>query len=164
MEGPSSKTTVNNSNQNPNITSQNQEFLDAVKYSEVFLELGKTQADTQSKITLLLESGANINAKDKNGQTALHYASAANNHETFNFLLKRGADFEAKDNDGKTALHFAESNGHGVIVGMISKAAASSSKAAASSSKVEAKKPSPSVSSPKGEVVASQESLEKKRG
>jgi ankyrin repeat protein len=173
---------------NIQISSLNQKFLDAVKYAKTYLELGKPQADIESKIRLLLDSGASIDTKDENGQTALHYASAANNYETVNLLLKEGADIEGKDKNGNTALllaaskghtatfmllldrgadfrtknkdgftplHLAESNGHEVIVGMISKAAASSSK-------VEAKKPSPSAKPEKTETLAGKDNAQGK--
>jgi len=64
-------------------------------------------ADTGNKevIVLLLSNGANIEAVDNKGRTALYYASGS--LKTIEFLVKHGANIKAKDNDGSTALHSA---------------------------------------------------------
>jgi ankyrin repeat protein len=61
-----------------------------------------------------LEKGANINATDKDGWTALIRAMNYNYRgveavklPTVNLLLSKGADVNAKANDGRTALIFA---------------------------------------------------------
>ncbi len=48
--------------------------------------------------------GANVNAKNKRGETALMFAG---NEDMVDFLLKEKADTRAKDKDGATALHHA---------------------------------------------------------
>ncbi|EAX88255.1 hypothetical protein TVAG_374210 [Trichomonas vaginalis G3] len=53
-----------------------------------------------------LSHGANINAKNKDGETALHVA-ARGKKETIEFLLSHGANSSLKDKDGKTALYIA---------------------------------------------------------
>ncbi|MEI0608062.1 ankyrin repeat domain-containing protein, partial [Brachyspira pulli] len=40
---------------------------------------------------LLIESGADINAKDKNGKTALDYAKEKNNSKIEQLLITKGA-------------------------------------------------------------------------
>jgi ankyrin repeat protein len=55
----------------------------------------------------LLDKGANIESKDKNGYTALILAAVFNNTEVVKLLLARGANIEAKNNDGNTALIWA---------------------------------------------------------
>ncbi|EAY17214.1 ankyrin repeat protein, putative [Trichomonas vaginalis G3] len=54
-----------------------------------------------------LSHGANINAKDKYGKTALHYAAENNSKETVELLISHGANINEKDNDGQTVLHYA---------------------------------------------------------
>ena len=57
---------------------------------------------------VLLEAGADLEARDGNGRTALHSASAAiEGREAVEFLLHAGADLEARDGSGRTALHIA---------------------------------------------------------
>lgn len=57
---------------------------------------------------ILLDSPAiNINLRDSDGQTALHYASSCGNAECLTLLLSRGADKSVLDNDGETALALA---------------------------------------------------------
>ena len=63
----------------------------------------------------LKKQGADVNAKDKKGQTPMHYAAAhaAMEHQLGNmkWLKEQGADLNAKDNEGKTPLSasYAES-------------------------------------------------------
>ena len=55
---------------------------------------------------LLLERGANIEAKDIYGFTPLHLAAFNNNQETVKLLLKKGAEINATDHRrGDTPLH-----------------------------------------------------------
>ena len=62
---------------------------------------------------LLLDNGANIEAKDNKGNTALIKASSHGNIEIAQFLLDNGADIEAKNNiNGETALIKASSSGN----------------------------------------------------
>ena len=63
-------------------------------------------------VDMLLEKGANIEAKDTNGVTPLYWASHEGHTGTAEALLAKGADIEAKDNDGFTPLHRASFQGH----------------------------------------------------
>ena len=57
-------------------------------------------------IELLIGHGADVNAKDDNGETALMWAvhGPTTNFNIIQFLLKHGADVNAKNNNGETAL------------------------------------------------------------
>lgn len=60
----------------------------------------------EAVVRQLLENGADIEAKNMYGWTALHW-TAFNGHETVvRLLLEKGADLEAKNKDEQTALHF----------------------------------------------------------
>ncbi|EAY16707.1 ankyrin repeat protein, putative [Trichomonas vaginalis G3] len=54
--------------------------------------------------------GANINVKDENGITALHYAAMNNSKETAEVLISHGANINEKNKEGQTALHYAAEN------------------------------------------------------
>jgi ankyrin repeat protein len=54
----------------------------------------------------LLEHKADIDAKDVNGKTALHWADTSGVEAVVPLLLEHKADTDAKDNDGWTALHW----------------------------------------------------------
>jgi ankyrin repeat protein len=56
-------------------------------------------------VELLLDSGAHINAKGKDGVTALHLTTYFAEAPTMQLLLDRGADINAKNNYGQTTLH-----------------------------------------------------------
>eukprot|EP01035_Chromulina_nebulosa_P069312 gene69312-biopygen15067 len=70
-------------------------------------------------VTLLLDRGADIEAKDENGWTALHDAAGNGHAATVTLLLDRGADIEAKNEDGSTTLHDAAGNGHAATVTLL---------------------------------------------
>ncbi|CAH1798926.1 unnamed protein product [Owenia fusiformis] len=59
---------------------------------------------------LLLDHGADVNAVNNNGKTALMYAGSVNDSvECANLLIAYGANIDARDNDGATALIHAKS-------------------------------------------------------
>ena len=55
----------------------------------------------------LTGAGADLNAADNKGMTALHYASRLGNLALVRFLLEKGARLEAKNRSGATPLHCA---------------------------------------------------------
>ena len=67
----------------------------------------------------LIKSGADINAKDKLGWTALIYATIENNRNAAKLLIANNADINAKDSNGNTALMWASHFGHMVIAKLL---------------------------------------------
>lgn len=55
-------------------------------------------------VDLLIESGADVNARNRDMNTALHAAAFLGHLEIFNILIESGADPQAKNFEGKTPL------------------------------------------------------------
>ena len=77
----------------------------------------------------MLKAGADVNAKDNNGTTALIKAArSSSNPSVVDILLKAGADVHIKTAKGETALKQARQNSHyadrEVIVKMLEDAGA----------------------------------------
>ena len=60
--------------------------------------------DTNRANSILKDGKAGINAKDKNGNTALMLASSYGHLEIVKLLVESGADINAKNNDGDNSL------------------------------------------------------------
>ncbi|KAH0794026.1 ankyrin repeat protein [Histomonas meleagridis] len=60
----------------------------------------------------LVEKGANVNAKNFAGYTALHWAAYTGRDETLLLLKQSGANIEARTEDGKTPLIMAAFRGN----------------------------------------------------
>ena len=77
-------------------------------------------------VRLLLEKGAEVNARHESGYTALMYAAASesNDPELIRALLASGADLNVKANDGETALKLAGRKGRTAVVRLLEKAGA----------------------------------------
>ena len=63
--------------------------------------------ENTSQVMLLLEKGADVNAKGNDGFTALMVGSLQGRTEIVKILLEKGADVNEKGNDGFTALMIA---------------------------------------------------------
>jgi quinoprotein dehydrogenase-associated probable ABC transporter substrate-binding protein len=61
---------------------------------------------------LLIQRGADVNATDKTGMTALMVAASHNNAPMVGLLLQSGADASAKNGEGQTASDIAKLNGN----------------------------------------------------
>ncbi len=57
-------------------------------------------------------SASDVNWKDQNGKTLLHYAAWKGHKESAELLIANGADVNAKDDKGGTPLHVAAWEGH----------------------------------------------------
>jgi hypothetical protein len=53
-------------------------------------------------INWLINNKININAKDENGKTALHYAAGMRRWEALELMLKKGGNINEVDNEGRT--------------------------------------------------------------
>ena len=60
----------------------------------------------------MIASGANVNVKDEEGNTALIEAARNGHDDVVRTLLAAGADTRVKNNQGKTALMLAAQGGH----------------------------------------------------
>ncbi len=65
---------------------------------------------------LLLDKGAQVEAKNINGGTPLHYAANQGHVEIVRLLCDLGANVEARDNHAYRPLHDAAYNGHIFVV------------------------------------------------
>ena len=66
----------------------------------------------KSVAELLLANKAEVNAKDDNGKTPLHWAASAGSKDVAELLLANKAEVNAKENHGRTPLHLAAAEGH----------------------------------------------------
>lgn len=76
-------------------------------------------ARNEPVINLLLDSGADIAAKDIHGSSVLDWAVMQNNYAAAKLLIERGADIHFQDPEGTTALHVAASLEDGLLVQLL---------------------------------------------
>ncbi|MCW3054131.1 MAG: transient receptor potential channel pyrexia-like, partial [Chthonomonadales bacterium] len=65
------------------------------------------EAEDFMKVRLLLEQGAEIDARNEGGYTPLHLAATHYVPDIADYLLAHGADIHSRDRSGKTALDMA---------------------------------------------------------
>jgi len=78
----------------------------------------------QECVELLVADGADVNARAKNGDTALSFAVAQCNMGCAKFLLSKGANPNTKDCDGETPLDIAVLNKRRDIIAVLKAAGA----------------------------------------
>lgn len=60
----------------------------------------------------LMDKGAPVNARDKNGMSALHFLAMKSNAKAVERLIERGAEVNALSQEGMTPLHLAAVYSH----------------------------------------------------
>ncbi len=86
-----------------------------IDYTTDFFMKSADNGDIEA-VKLFIASGIDVNIKDKDGRTALMYASGritSGQTATVNALLAKGADVNAKDKNGMTVLIGATFSGNG---------------------------------------------------
>lgn len=81
------------------------------------LMVAAMQPKGEKLIDLLINLGADLYARDKQGKTALMHAAAKGELENANQLLQLGLDPDIRDNGGKTALDYAKVGGLNAEIG-----------------------------------------------
>lgn len=78
------------------------------------------QANDAAQVRALLQQGADVNAPQPDGLTALHWAAFNGSPEIVDVLLYAGASLEPRTRaGGYTPLHLAARSGHASIVGLL---------------------------------------------
>jgi ankyrin repeat protein len=76
-------------------------------------------APSRAIVRMLLEAGADANARQGGGFTALQAAAQNGDPEMTRDLLEHGADPSAATDDGRTALSIAEEQGHEEVAALL---------------------------------------------
>jgi ankyrin repeat protein len=74
------------------------------------------QGSGLNQVQALIKSGANLDSRDRHGNTLLHTAAWYGSSDVAIFLINKGVALEARNNYGHTPLHAAVQNGHFEIV------------------------------------------------
>ncbi len=70
-------------------------------------------------VRMLLDKGADPNAKSQSGSTPLHTVGFTGDRASLDLLLEHGADAAIKNNDGKTAADIARERGNSEIADLL---------------------------------------------
>jgi len=95
-----------------------------VSASDTELLFRSVRRDDYFKVKRLIEEGADVNAQNNYGDTALMIASKRGHTEVAKLLIEEGADVNAQDTLGNTALLWASRSGHTDIVKLLIEAGA----------------------------------------
>jgi len=81
--------------------------------------LGAASSGDTAAATRLLAQGADVDAKNNQGDTGLLLAAKSGKIDTARLLVEKGANIEAKNNQGETALIAACTSGHAEIAQLL---------------------------------------------
>ncbi|MGH2449972.1 MAG: ankyrin repeat domain-containing protein, partial [Candidatus Limnocylindria bacterium] len=76
-------------------------------------------ARNEETVALLLDRGADPNARQEGGFTPLHGAAQQGDEPIVELLLRHGADARLAAEDGRTAADFARESGHEELAGRL---------------------------------------------
>ena len=82
--------------------------------SKLFVE--NAMQNKIKEIEQLIKDGVDVNSKDDDGNTGLHWAASFGLVEMANLLLSNGADTNLRNKDGNTPLHWAAGEGNTEVV------------------------------------------------
>ncbi|XP_008204936.2 putative ankyrin repeat protein RF_0381 [Nasonia vitripennis] len=71
------------------------------------------------RVKLLLQHGADLNAKDSKNKSVLHYAITCKNVAVTDYLVSAGADVNARDRQGLSVLHYAILSGSNEVIDIL---------------------------------------------
>lgn len=91
------------------------------KNGESAIHFAAASEQSTENLKLVVEHGANVNAKNKQGVTPLMIAVSNDDIEAVKFLLSKGADINARDKEGNTPLHIACDAGSIAMVELLCK-------------------------------------------
>ncbi len=99
-------------------------FMVAALLSVSTFALGQTgqnladaaEAGDMATVRSLLDSGSDVNAAQRNGSTALHWAIYRDDTETVDLLIDRGADVTVKTREGISPLFMASLYGNVAVI------------------------------------------------
>lgn len=74
------------------------------------------QTKTKTVMDMLLNHGAEIDARDANGRTPLHWAAWKGRDDSVAWLLRHGAQPHVADGDGRCAIHLASISGSLMVI------------------------------------------------
>ena len=81
--------------------------------------MNAVQSATRDRVSFLLDHGADVNARDRRGFTALHRAAEMGHTDVATVLLDRGAS-PNPEAEGHTPRSLAGARGHAGIVAILS--------------------------------------------
>jgi len=104
------------------ILDKNPELISATDSTDAFegqpLHLA-ADCGNKDMLTLLLDRGADVNARDKCGRQPIHLAARVSSPEAADLLIRKGAQIDAQDINGMRPLHWAAVCGNMKIIAFL---------------------------------------------